>query len=231
MTPLVVTIDGPAAAGKSSTARKVAELLGFLYLDTGAMFRAIAVKVVDENVSPEDEAAVSNLAKLTEIDLSPAENGVRILLDGVDVTDRLRTPAISELASRLAEQSAVRARLIEIQRGLADEQSAVAEGRDTGTVVFPDAAVKIYLEATLEERAARRWRELVERGVPATREQVLQDLERRDRRDRERELAPLLPATDSIVVDTTKLSIAEQVERVMQAVRDRHPQIGAARPS
>jgi cytidylate kinase len=227
----VVTIDGPAAAGKSTTAREVAERLDFLYLDTGAMFRAIAVKVVDENVSPEDEVAVSSLVRLTEIDLSTAGEGVRVLLDGIDVTDRLRTPAISELASRLAEQSEVRARLIEIQRRLAEEQSVVAEGRDTGTVVFPDAGVKIYLEASIEERAARRWRELVERGVPATQEQVLKDLERRDRRDRERELAPLLPAKDSLVVDTTKLSIAEQVERVMQAVRDRHPQIGVARPT
>jgi cytidylate kinase len=139
----VVTIDGPAAAGKSTTAREVASQLGFLYLDTGAMYRAFAVKVADAGVSPEDEGAVGRLVEETEIDLEAVDGGVRILLDGEDVTERLRTPAISELSSRLAEHTAVRARLVELQRQVASRQSAVAEGRDTGRVVFPDAAAKM----------------------------------------------------------------------------------------
>lgn len=228
MTPLVVTIDGPAAAGKSTTAREVARQLGFLYLDTGAMYRAFAVKVGDAGISAEDEDAVARLVEETELDLVAAEDQIRVLLDGEDVTDRLRTPTISELSSRLAEFPEVRSRLVELQRQLASRKSIVAEGRDTGTVVFPDAAAKIYLDASIEERSARRWREMVESGVSITREAVREDLERRDRRDSEREIAPLRPATDSIVVDTTELSLAEQVQKVLEAVRERHPQFGTA---
>ena len=228
MTPLVVTIDGPAAAGKSSTAREVARRLGLLYLDTGSMYRAFAVKVAERSVAPDDEEAVRSLVLQTEIALVDDDSGIRVLLDGDEVGDRLRTPAVSELSSRLAEQPAVRARMMDLQRAVAARRGVVAEGRDTGTVVFPDAGVKVYLEASIEERAARRWRELVERGVPATIEQVRQDLERRDRRDREREISPLRPAKDSLVVDTTKLSLSEQIDIVLREVRTRHPEVGVA---
>lgn len=223
MTSLVVTIDGPAAAGKSSTAREVARRLGFLYLDTGALYRALAVRVADAAVTASDEEAVERLVLETEIDLVEQDGACRVLVDGADVTERLRTPAISELSSRLAELPAVRKRMLEVQRDLGRRHSLVAEGRDTGTVVFPSAPLKIFLSAELEERAARRWRELVERGVPATLEEVRADIERRDRRDRERGVAPLRPADDSVRIDTTRLSLDEQVECVLRAVRARLP--------
>lgn len=226
MTPLVVTIDGPAAAGKSSTAREVARRLGFLYLDTGALYRALAVRVADAGVAAADEDAVERLVLGTDIDLEERDGSWRVSVDGVDATERLRSPDISELASRLAELPAVRKRMLELQRTLGRRHSLVAEGRDTGTVVYPAAPVKIFLEASLEERAARRWRELVERGVPATRQEVRADIERRDRRDRDRGLAPLRAAEDSVRIDTTRLTLAEQVEAVLDAVRSRLPGVG-----
>jgi cytidylate kinase len=226
VTPLVVTIDGPAAAGKSSTAREVARRLGFLYLDTGALYRALAVRVVDAGIAAADEDAVERLVLGTEIDLLEQDGGWRIAVDGADATDRLRSPDISELSSRLAEFAAVRKRMLELQRELGRRHSLVAEGRDTGTVVFPASQVKIFLDAEPEERAARRWRELVEHGVPATLEEVRADIDRRDRRDRERGVAPLAPAEDSVRIDTTHLTLEEQVEAVLETVRSRLPGAG-----
>ncbi len=226
MTPLVVTIDGPAAAGKSSTAREVARRLGFLYLDSGALYRALAVRVADAKLPAGDEEAIERLVLGTEVDLVEREGTWRVVVDGIDATDRLRAPEISELSSRLAESPAVRQQMLGLQRELGRRHSLVAEGRDTGTVVFPSAPVKIFLVADLEERAARRWRELVERGVPATLEEVRADIERRDRRDRERDLAPLRPAEDSVRIDTTRLTLEQQVEAVVGAVRARIPGAG-----
>lgn len=227
MTPLVVTIDGPAAAGKSTTAREVARRLGCLYLDSGALYRALALKAARLGVSPDDNQAVRDLVQATEVDLVAGANGPCVLLDGEDVSDEVRQPAISELASRFAERPAVREHLVETQRRMAVSRSLIAEGRDTGSVVFPDAAVKVYLDASLEERAGRRFRELAARGVETTLEEVRDELDRRDRRDRERRLAPLAPAADSVVVDTTNLTPDQQVEAVLRVVRAR-PSLPAA---
>jgi cytidylate kinase len=219
----VVTIDGPAAAGKSTTAREVARRLGWLYLDSGALFRALAVHVLRRGISPEDTQAVRRLVDETELDIFAAAEGTRVLVDGEDVTAEIRTPAVSDAASLLAEQPAVRQRMAVIQRRVAESRSVVAEGRDTGTVVFADAAVKIYLDASLAERAERRCRELAARGVAADLAEVEADVARRDRRDRERRLAPLTTAADSVIVDTTSLSPDEQVERVLGVIRARLP--------
>jgi cytidylate kinase len=225
VTPFVVTIDGPAAAGKSTTARALARRLGCLYLDSGALYRALAVKVLERGVAPGDAGAVAELVRGTELDLVPAPDGARVLVDGRDVTGAIRTLSVAEVASTLAPQAAVRERMGEVQRRVAERRSVVAEGRDTGTVVFPDADVKIYLDASLDERAARRARELAAGGADA--ERVRAELERRDRRDRERELAPLAAAPDSVVVDTTGLSVDEQVEKVLGVIRSRRPEIAA----
>lgn len=226
MTPFVVTIDGPAAAGKSTTAREVARRLGCLYLDSGALYRALAVQVLRRGVPPEDREAVGALARGCEIGLEPVPEGLRVLVGGDDVTAEIREPRVSEVASRLAEQPAVRERMGEIQRQVAASRSVVVEGRDTGSVVFPDAAVKIFLDASPAERARRRWRELRERGVEADLEAIRADVERRDRRDRERRLAPLVAAADSVVLDTTGLSLEEQIEKVLEVIRECRPAAG-----
>ena len=222
MKTFVVTIDGPAAAGKSTTARGVAAKLDFLYLDTGALYRALAHKALECGVSADDPAAVEGCVRQTRIELSGSPGEPRVFLDGADVTEAIRSPAVSEMASRLAAQAGVRRRLDEIQRRLAQEGPAVAEGRDLGTVVFPQAEVKIYLNADLETRARRRHRELQSRGIGGTLEQVREDLVRRDARDRERSEAPLRPAPDALVVDTSGMDPEAQVEAVLAAVRA-HP--------
>jgi len=218
----VLTIDGPAAAGKSTTARAVAARLGILYLDTGALYRALALKVLENGIDPDDLAAVERLVAATELDLSGGAEGTQVWLDGTDVSDRIRTPAVTELASRLAALPAVRRRLIEIQRVLGTRGPVVAEGRDLGTVVFPNAQVKVFLDAALEKRAARRHREMEARNMPSASEQVRGDLERRDARDRQRTESPLRPADDAVVLDTSDLDVESQVEAVLRLARA-HP--------
>lgn len=218
----VVTIDGPAAAGKSTTARAVAAALGFLYIDTGALYRALALKVQREGVAPDDAAAIADALRDTTLDLTGLPDQAHVMLDGVDVSLEIRTPAVSELASRLAARPEVRARLVETQRALRARGPLVGEGRDLGTVVFPDAEVKVYLDADLATRARRRSRELQERGIAAPLEQVLADLERRDARDRTRADSPLRPPEGAMVIDTSGMAVTEQVEAVVRAVRS-HP--------
>jgi cytidylate kinase len=218
----VVTIDGPAAAGKSTTARAVAARLGFLYLDTGALYRALAYQVLEQGVSPDDAEAVARCADGTELDLSGSPDQPEVWLDGREVSAAIRSPVVSELSSRLAAQPAVRQRLIEIQRTLGNRGPVVAEGRDLGTVVFPDAEVKIFLDADIHARAGRRCRELQECGLPVELEQVQKELERRDERDRGRAQSPLRPASDATVIDTTRMGIEEQVQAVLSAV-EAHP--------
>jgi cytidylate kinase len=218
----VVTIDGPAAAGKSTTARAAAGRLGFLYVDTGALYRAIALKVQQGGVPPDDREAVERVARETHVALSGSPEVPRVWLDGAEVSDEIRTPAVSELSSRLAAQPGVRRRLIEIQRALRDRGPLVGEGRDLGTVVFPDADVKIFLDANLETRARRRFRERERLGLPMTLDDVREELERRDERDRGRAESPLLVPPDAHVLDTSGMGIEEQVEAVMRLVRS-HP--------
>jgi len=218
----VVTIDGPAAAGKSTTARAVARELGFLYVDTGALYRALAVKVMNGGISPDDQAAVERCAQETQLNLSGSPDRPRVWLDGAEVSDEIRTPAVSELASRLAAQPAVRRRLVEIQRVLRERGPLVGEGRDLGTVVFPDAEVKIYLDADLTTRARRRARELERLGIPVPPDQVLEELERRDDRDRRRADSPLQAPAGAHVLNTTGMSVEEQVSEVLRVVRA-HP--------
>jgi cytidylate kinase len=218
----VVTIDGPAAAGKSTTARAVAGRMGFLYIDTGALYRALALRVMRDGASLEDPAAVERSVAGAKLDLSGSPEHSHVWLDGEDVSLEIRTPAVSELSSRLAAQSAVRRRLVDIQRRLRERGALVGEGRDLGTVVFPDADVKIYLDADLETRARRRSHELQERGIAASVEQVREDLERRDARDRSRADSPLRAADDATHVDTTGIDIERQIAAVLDVIRS-HP--------
>jgi len=218
----VVTIDGPSAAGKSTTARRVAERLGFVYVDTGALYRAAALRVMEEKIPLEDMAAIEQTLREAQLDLSGSPEHPQVWLDGRDVSRDIRTPELSELSSRLAAFPIVRKRLVEIQRQLRERGPLVAEGRDLGTVVYPDADVKIYLDADLETRARRRHRELHARGITASLESVRGDVERRDHRDQTRADSPLKPAAGSIRVDTTGLDVEAQVEAVIESIRT-HP--------
>ena len=223
MNPLVITIDGPAAAGKSTTARALARHLGCLYLDSGAMYRAFGHKVERLGLSSalDDLPRIAELARETTIGFAGPKDDPTVVLDGEPLGDEIRTPRASELASRVATIPVVRERMTELQRALAAKEPLVAEGRDMGTVLFPTAPVKIFLDASVEERAKRRHRELAERGLNAELYEVRAEIERRDRRDRERKLAPLKPAPDAIVVDTTGMSVDAQVEAVLKAVEEK----------
>jgi len=214
----VVTIDGPAGAGKSTTARAVAARLGFLYVDTGALYRALALKVQNCGIPPEDAEGVGRCVGGTVLELSGSPDHAQVWLDGVEVSHEIRTPAVSELSSRLAAQSEVRRRLVDVQRALRERGPLVGEGRDLGTVVFPDAEVKIYLDADLETRARRRARELQELGLASPVEQVRDELERRDRRDSTRAESPLRPPEGAIVLDTSGMDVESQVDAVLRVV-------------
>lgn len=209
---MVIAIDGPAGAGKSTVARAVARALGYTYLDSGAMYRCVALAAVREGVDPDDPHAAGELAERCSISFA----GGRVLLNGEDVTEAIREPRVSEAASRISVHPSVREALVARQRALIDGGRYVAEGRDIGTVVSPEAPLKIFLEASDEERARRR---AAETGEPF--EAVLRAQAERDRRDREREHGALRAAPDAVRLDTTGLGIDEVVERVVALARER----------
>ena len=224
----MITIDGPAGAGKSTAGRRLAERLGYRFIDTGALYRALAVAVEAAGLSPDaDEAKLR--AHLEGVDVRL--QGDRLLLDGRDVTEEIRTPRISELTSRLTRLATVRAKITPLQRRAAAAGGVVLEGRDTGTVVCPDAEVKFYMDARLDERARRRHAELRARGVPVDFGTVRAEIEARDTQDTTRALAPLRKADTAIEVDTSELTIEQVVERMLAEVvgRRRPAGPGAAR--
>lgn len=212
---MIVTIDGPAGSGKSTAARGLAARLGFDYLDTGAMFRAVALAFAGKSVDCGDPAAVERAVADIHLDLPPG----RVLVNGDDVTDAIRTPEASQAASRVAVVPAVRRFLAAEQRRVAAGRDVVCEGRDQGTVVFPDAACKFFLTADPRARAARRHRELAAGGSAVTLDDVLAAQEERDARDAARALAPLRPAADAVVVDTTTTPPAAVLDRLEEVVR------------
>lgn len=215
----VVAIDGPVGAGKTTVARAVARRLGFRHVDTGAMYRSVAWAALDRGVDIADEAAVTSLARALQIDLEDTPGGQRVRVDGRDVTDAIRDPAVSEAASVVSAYPGVREAMVARQRQLAAGGGVVMEGRDIGTVVCPDADVKVFLTASVEERARRRYRELRGRGVAVTLEEVRRVEEERDRRDRSRAHSPLQPAADAVVLDTTGLTVDEAVQSVLALCR------------
>ncbi len=217
----VVTIDGPAGSGKSTVARMLAERIGARLLDTGALYRSVALAALEKGVRLEDGAALGALAASLEIALTQEPDGQHVLLDGRDVTEAIRTPEVSEAASRVSAHREVREVLLGIQRKLASQGPSVAEGRDMGTVVFPEAEAKFFLSAEERVRAERRWKQLLDKGQSVAFEDVLEEQRRRDRRDAEREVAPLRPAPDAVILDSTHMTPERVVEAMLQVLRSR----------
>jgi cytidylate kinase len=216
---MIITIDGPAGSGKSTAARALARRLGFEFLDTGAMYRAVALAALRAGVGLDDEAALARLVEGLRLELAPG----RVTLNGEDVTGQIRTPEVTAATSPVADSPAVRRRLAALQRAAAAGRDMVCEGRDQGTVVFPDAACKFFLVADPAERARRRQREMESRGQRFDLPAVLAAQEERDRRDAARDIAPMRPADDAVVLDTTGLTPAEVADRMEAEVRRRRP--------
>ena len=220
--PLVITIDGPAGAGKSTVAQMLAARLGLNYVDSGATYRAAALKVLEAEASPEDEAVVVDIVGRAEIQFSTDGSDSRISLDGRDVSQAIRTPEVTSAAAKVSRLSQVRNKLIALQRSLVRGKGVVTEGRDIGTVVFPEAPLKIFLKADVKERARRRLHQDREEGRVASLEQTAYDIGRRDQLDAERKISPLVPAPDAVEIDSTDLTADQVVERILDLVRERN---------
>jgi CMP/dCMP kinase len=235
MPKLTIAIDGPAGSGKSSVARQVAGVLGYLYLDSGAMYRALALKALQRKVPLDDDAQLERLAAETHIELKPptpeqekagAKN--RAFLDGAEVTDAIRTGKVAQAASRLATIAGVRHVLVAEQQRAGAGGGVVMEGRDIGTVVFPTAELKIFLDASPEVRTERRWKEHQEKGEKVTVFQVLEEVRERDKRDRERKVSPLVRAADAVIVDNTAMDVEETARLIVMLAREREKEMTAA---
>jgi cytidylate kinase len=228
MRKLTIAIDGPAGSGKSTVARQVAGLLGYLYLDSGAMYRALGLKALERGIALDNESALATLAGETHIELKPpspeqAAAGVknRVFLDAREVTGEIRTERVAEAASRIAVLSAVRQVLVAEQQRAGAGGGVVMEGRDIGTVVFPSAELKIFLEASPEIRAERRWKEHQEKGESFTLAQVVEEVRERDQRDRERKVSPLVRAADAVLVDNSAMDAEETARLIVALARER----------
>ena len=216
----VITIDGPSGSGKGTVATLTAKDLGFRLLDSGALYRSLAVSAIKREVNLEDHQQLADLARCLNIEFDLFNSG-SVWLDGEDVSLSIRTDIVSKAASQLGTIPAVRTALHEQQLAFRKEPGLVADGRDMGTVVFPDALVKIYLTARLEERVQRRYKQLIDKGIDATLPLLLRDLKERDAKDSERPISPLKPAKDAVVLDTTDLQVDQVVQLIMSIVRDR----------
>jgi cytidylate kinase len=218
--PLIIAIDGPSGSGKSTLGRMLSRELGLLYIDTGSMYRAVALAVIESSMNAADDVAVTALAEKINIDLAGDPDSLRVILNGRDVSDRIRDEDVTKISSIVSTISAVRRAMVIRQRELG-QRGAVMNGRDIGTVVFPDAQVKIFLDAAVNERAERRLAEEREHNSAVTYEQTLIDITERDRRDTTRLDSPLVAAGDAIVIDSTGQSIEEVLQRIMNVVRER----------
>ena len=218
---IAIALDGPAGAGKSSIARRAAKALGYIYVDTGALYRTVGLAAMRNNVEPKPSAELEHLLASIHVELTFNEAGEQIvLLDGEDVSGEIRTSEASKMASNISAVPAVRAYLLDLQRDMAKTNNVIMDGRDIGTVVLPDAKFKIFLTASPEARAQRRYKEMVEKGMDVQYESVLKDVMERDYNDMHREIAPLKPAEGSITVDTTELDFEQSIDAVINVIKE-----------
>ena len=220
MKKLLITIDGPAGAGKTTVSRALADRLGYRYIDTGALYRGVAYEVKKQGINPENETELEDLCRRLQLSFKAEPQGLRLYSDQTDISDHIRTPEISMLASAVSAVAVVREYLLDVQREIGLRKEAVFEGRDMGTVVFPQADVKFFLNASLSTRALRRYQELEPESAQSL-ERVEKDMQRRDTNDSTRSLAPLKPADDAIVIDSTDLSIEEVVDQMMARIAEK----------
>jgi CMP/dCMP kinase len=215
----VITIDGPASAGKSTVGKILSKKLSYIYLDTGALYRAVAYKMVQEGNTTDDICKFSEFCRNIQIKLKKIKSSMRVILDNEDITDKIRTEEIGLLASRVSAFPCVRETLYHVQREAGREGSIIAEGRDMGTVIFPDAKIKFFLEASVKERAHRRYKELIIRGDKIDYQEVERDLIQRDKQDREREISPLIPSDHAVIIDSTNMTISDVVEKMISVIK------------
>ncbi len=221
MTTYNIAIDGPAGAGKSTIARKAAEKLGFIYVDTGAMYRAMALYLLRKGIDRNDEKAIEAACREMEISLQYCDNVQQVLLNGENVSGLIRTEEVSSMTSSISVYGPVRRKLLELQRELARTRNVIMDGRDIGTCVLPDAQTKIYLTASSHVRALRRFKELEEKGQMCNLEEIEQDIIERDYRDMHRDIAPLKQAADALVIDSSQMTIGQVVEAILEAAGKR----------
>jgi cytidylate kinase len=216
-----IAIDGPAGAGKSTVAQLVAKRLNYTYIDTGAMYRAIAWKVLQENVRADNTGAIINIAKSITIKLTYIAGKTQVFVDERDVTAEIRDPNISSMVSEVAQLAVAREAMVSLQRSMAAEGGVVMDGRDIGSHVLPNADVKIFLTASIEERGQRRWKEMKNKGFTVSLEELTADIAARDKKDYEREISPLIQAKDALLLDTTTISIEEAVSKILMICEER----------
>lgn len=216
-----IAIDGPAGAGKSTISKFVASEMGYLYIDTGAMYRAIGYKALENNINLDESEKIDAMAKESEIELKITDHGQSIYLDGKDVTGKIRTPEVSMAASKVSAIGGVRRTLVELQRKIAGSNNVIMDGRDIGTVVLPDAEIKIFLTASAEDRAMRRYLELKEKGMETSYQAVLEDMQKRDYQDSHRAESPLKAADDATVIDTSGQTLGESVQLIVDFIKSR----------
>ncbi len=215
-----IAIDGPAGAGKSTIAKLAAKELGFIYIDTGAMYRTIALYLIREHVDCEDEQALSDALRSIEVEISYTDGVQQLILNGENVTDLIRTEEVSQMASVSSAKPQVRQKLLQLQRTAAEKYDVIMDGRDIGTVILPDAQLKIYLTASIEERARRRYTEMQEKGIECDLREIEADIAERDERDMNREVSPLKQAEDAVLIDSSHMTITDVCEKICELARN-----------